>query len=262
MLRRGIIVVVITAAALLAISAATSLYAADRNDTIAVLMYHHLGYEDEGATLAPERFAEQMAWLAGEGYYTATMDELLRFLQGELDLPPKTVVITFDDGYLSNYEIAYPVLRKHGLRAAFFPVGASRGKTPGKYRHYSWEQAREMTASGYVEIHSHSYDMHYYSKDGTPALLAAAESERMVDLLLSRMQIVDQVGVNPVAIAYPYGAVDEKVLASVRRAGFQLGFTVEPGCVSRGADPLLLPRLNVAGGMELDEFAQTVMACR
>ena len=82
-------------------------------------------HEDNNAVIPVEQFREQMLYLHNQGYYTATMEELYGFLKGELELPEKTVVITFDDGYESNYTYAFPILRNMGYKCTIFLHGKS-----------------------------------------------------------------------------------------------------------------------------------------
>lgn len=91
--------------------------------SIPVLMYHHVS-SHKGAlvTITPENFESHAKFLAGSGYKTLSLDEFLAFKKGELELPKKSVLITFDDGWIDNYLVAYPILKKYGLRATIFII--------------------------------------------------------------------------------------------------------------------------------------------
>src|SRR5699024_1862299 len=102
------------------------------SEDIPVLLYHHLaskedienfGWEKNGSIIPIENFREQMDYLYENNFYTATLEELELFIDGKIDLPEKTVVITFDDGYLSNVEYAYPIMKKYGFKGSIFMVG-------------------------------------------------------------------------------------------------------------------------------------------
>ncbi len=91
---------------------------------VPVLMYHHLQKEGTfdskkygGVIIDPERFEKQMLYLKAAGYHTITLEQLRDFVLYNKPLPPKPIVITFDDGYLSNYTYAYPILKKLGMKA-------------------------------------------------------------------------------------------------------------------------------------------------
>jgi peptidoglycan/xylan/chitin deacetylase (PgdA/CDA1 family) len=79
-----------------------------------ILMYHHVSPKPGLVTLSPQNFEAQLAWLAKHHYYAANSEDLAAFLAGQ-PLPKKSVMLTFDDAYLDNYVVAYPLLKKYGL---------------------------------------------------------------------------------------------------------------------------------------------------
>ena len=91
--------------------------------SVPVLMYHHVS-EHKGAlvTMTPENFESHAKFLAESGYKTLSLDEFFAFKKGELELPKKSVLITFDDGWIDNYLVAYPILKKYSLKATIFVV--------------------------------------------------------------------------------------------------------------------------------------------
>jgi len=91
--------------------------------SVPVLMYHHVS-SHKGAlvTITPENFESHARFLADEGYKTLTLDEFAAFKKGRLELPKKSVLITFDDGWIDNYLVAYPILKKYSLRATIFVI--------------------------------------------------------------------------------------------------------------------------------------------
>lgn len=138
---------------------------------VPILLYHHIA---EGAadytTVTPETFETQMRFLAENGYHAVTVQQMIDYVCRGGELPDKPVCITFDDGYLSNYEYAWPILERYGLSATVYAIGVSVGHdrfykdtqfelTP----HFSFEQAREMISSGVMDVQSHTYDMHQWA---------------------------------------------------------------------------------------------------
>lgn len=103
---------------------------------VPVLMYHHISEEGNDSTeLSPEAFEAQIAALAEAGYTSVFPEDLAAYVREGKELPEKPIVITFDDGYLSNYEYAYPILKKYGMVATIFVIGSTVGtrsiiKTP------------------------------------------------------------------------------------------------------------------------------------
>ena len=136
---------------------------------VPILMYHHLSEDVTNSEMvSPEQFEAQIQALSEAGYTGVSFDELQAYvLRGE-PLPEKPVVITFDDGYRSNYTLAYPILQKYGMKATIFAIGVSFGTDHYKDTdyaitpHFGAAEAAEMTASGLISIQSHTYDMHQW----------------------------------------------------------------------------------------------------
>ena len=83
---------------------------------IPVLNYHQINDVDENLlTVSTAEFETQMAWLEGNGFHTITVSELIDYLEGKGSLPERPVLITFDDGYIDNYQCAFPILKKHNI---------------------------------------------------------------------------------------------------------------------------------------------------
>ena len=140
---------------------------------IPILMYHNLVAEENDPSISKNtmwvgQFQHQMELLEENGFTTITVDQLVEFGNRGKALPEKPVLITFDDGYRSAYELAFPILQEMDFHAAMFPIGVSVGKDTYKdtglamVPHFSWEEAKEMAESGLVSIQSHTYDMHQW----------------------------------------------------------------------------------------------------
>ena len=135
---------------------------------VPVLLYHHISKNSRNyITVTPETFEDQIRFLMENGYHAVTIQQMIDYVYHGGTLPDKPVCITFDDGYLSNYEYAYPILQKYGMTATVYAIGSSVGHdrfygdtlfemTP----HFSFAQAREMIASGVMDVQSHTYNMH------------------------------------------------------------------------------------------------------
>ncbi|MBQ2692295.1 MAG: polysaccharide deacetylase family protein [Clostridia bacterium] len=134
---------------------------------VPILLYHHIS-EDAGnrAEVTPATFRAHMEAIKNAGYTAVTTRQMIDYVWHGGDLPDKPIYITFDDGYLSNYEIAYPILKELGLKATIFTIGSSIGKDTYKNTahpitpHFTYAQAQEMERSGVIEIESHTFDMH------------------------------------------------------------------------------------------------------
>ncbi|MEL7563859.1 MAG: polysaccharide deacetylase family protein [Dehalobacterium sp.] len=127
---------------------------------IPVLMYHDfapkVSKELSSITVSAELFEKQLKALLDQGYTPVSFYQLNQYLNREAGLPSKPVIITTDDGYLSNYTMAYPLLKKYQIPATFFITTAFMGKST-QYSHITWAQAKEMEQSGLIDIQSHTH---------------------------------------------------------------------------------------------------------
>ncbi|MCR6545557.1 polysaccharide deacetylase family protein [Dehalobacterium formicoaceticum] len=247
---------------------------------ITVLTYHHLDEKNRNSvTLLTADFKKQMAALKEAGYTFLTASELSDIINKNEIPPPKPLLVTFDDGYLSNYTYAYPILREMGLKGTIFVVTGEMGKTPGNLPHFTWAQGKEMADSGVIDIQSHSHESHYnflVQNEETgewlekPALtnrlfledkresLDQYEKRIREDLLQSKQLIEKNIGTEAVAIAYPYGAHSKAVRYLTKDSGFQLGFITKEGFNSLKTDPFQLKRFNVFGDYSVEKLLSLV----
>lgn len=253
---------------------------------IPILMYHHIvddltRYEGNEAVVSVLQFEEQMRFLAENNFTTLNASQLLQFLNGKT-VPENTVVITFDDGYESNYIYAYPILKELELTAIIHIIpavipGEIGGDRPGIPK-VNWDQMRRMVKSGFVDIQSHTFDSHYrvatnVEGDTEPKLVSPMwiESKNRVethnefisriaqDLKQSEKIIEERLNNDVIAIAYPFGVHNDYVRQTlIEQTGIKLGFTVRSGYVFQGDDPLRLNRINVSPRWVLEDFIETV----
>jgi len=232
--------------------------------SIPVLLYHHIipekdlvpyNWLNNESVISEENFKEQMDYLYENGYYTATLDELESFIKGELTLPKDTVVITFDDGYLSNAKFAHPIMKDYGFRGAIFMVGntairAQKVFSPLGTQHINVNNL--IRYSDVFEYGSHTFNMHYLN-NGKPAVKILSEQEIYSDLMLNKYFIKTDF------IAYPYGEYNEKVLNSVGKLGYRLGFSTKPRYVTVGEPIYEVPRFSIYQNTSMDEFEAIVI---
>lgn len=215
---------------------------AEYTKKVPILMYHDL----EGDSLSAARFEEQMAALAGAGYTAVGFDDLRAYVtQGE-ELPDQSVVITFDDGYLSNMTYGLPILEKYGLRATIFVIGCSVGKDTYKATgvamrpHFSLEQAKEMLETGRIDIGSHGWNIHEVEgRDKDPirrGILRREDETEEAYMAFLREDIRREnellrpvLGRDVNILAYPYGLHDTLSEMLLREAGIYATVTTFPG---------------------------------
>jgi peptidoglycan/xylan/chitin deacetylase (PgdA/CDA1 family) len=145
-------------------------------------MYHRVSQSGDSLTVSPENFESQISWLARNGYITLTADEFARFLHGST-MPRKSVLLTFDDGYLDNYVHAHSILLRYGLNAVMFlvtgrvhdgpfrAIEAQRMEAPRSHQACErlvydgradevtvrWSEVELMRAAATFEFHSHTH---------------------------------------------------------------------------------------------------------
>ncbi len=229
--------------------------------TVPILCYHRLGTVGGKMAVSPGNFAAQMEWLAKNDYRVIKLSQLGGYLDGKEALPPKAVVITFDDGYESVYKFAYPVLRKLGLPATMFVytdfVGAGGDAV-------SWPQLVEMQASGLMDIQAHSKShrnlIERVSGENEERYKRALDAETAGprDLIESKLGTAGQVR----HYAYPYGDANELVLDALTRQKYTLAVTVNPGGNAFYAQPLMLRRTMIFGDHDLEAFKARLQTSR
>ncbi|HHY73254.1 MAG TPA: polysaccharide deacetylase family protein [Bacillus bacterium] len=211
----------------------TSMYAYKPKE-IAALMYHHFQQESigDGGTISTTRFKEHLQALKAAGYETITELDFLHYQQGKINLPQKPLMITIDDGYISNYLEAFPILAQEGYKATIYVITNNVGKKPGFSEYMNWEHMKEMVASGVINIQSHTHDLHFQlPKTGTNRGYALVDLLPRVkeDIRLSKKLIEENVGNKVFALAYPYGVYNKDVIKMLEEEGYQLAFSVVQG---------------------------------
>ncbi|MCW3817418.1 polysaccharide deacetylase family protein [Micromonospora sp. DR5-3] len=184
---------------------------------VPVLCYHSIGDVPRDNTLrwsvSPGDFDEQLALIQESGRTPMTVSGYAAVLRGLAPLPPRPVLITFDDGFPDLAETALPVLRRHRLTATAYVIAARVGTAPSPDRDPSldWDQLRELHAHG-VEIGSHSRSHR--------ALDCLRHTELHQEAAGSRRLLEDGMGTPVRSFAYPYGYHSLAVRSAVRAAGY------------------------------------------
>ena len=217
---------------------------------VPVLCYHRFAERCDASLCTPtDLFERQMDYLEKNAYRVISMAEFLEFLSYRRSIPRKAVVITMDDGYSSAYEIAFPILKRHGFTATLFVytdfVGTSRSAL-------TWDQLRAMKSGGF-EIGSHSLSHCDLTKKKEGESDEAYLDRVRKELLLSKKILDDKLAQNTIYLAFPYGEFNQRLVALCHETGYRLGFSVKQGGNAFFAHPLSLKREQILR-KDMDHF--------
>ena len=235
---------------------------------VPVLMYHHVSPSPGMITVTVEHFEDQLRWLSSHGYRSLSSGEFAGHLAGQ-PVPKKSVLITFDDGYLDNWVYAYPLLKKYGFSAMLFLVTSwSKDGPPRSFMGQEnlpetpdhrecearardgrsdeiairWSEARIMQEEGVFEIHSHTHTHTRWDK-----LDPEQKNTHMAEeLAQARATLAANLGGVSDHHCWPQGYYDPEYIELARAAGFRhLYTTMAFGRNLPGSDPALISRFAV-----------------
>jgi peptidoglycan/xylan/chitin deacetylase (PgdA/CDA1 family) len=204
----------------LAVATPSPPLAIDRSAKVIVLCYHR--FEDnprDSLATAPAEFRAQMKELKDNGIEVVPMKDFLAWRRGEKSIPPKSAVITIDDGYVSGYAVAWPILKELGYPFTMF-IYTNYVGVGGKS--ITWAQLEQMRDAG-VDIESHTVSHH----DLRHAPKGQEYNAWLHNEIYTSKDILEQkLGIKIVAFAFPYGTHNEVVRKMATEAGYQALFTV------------------------------------
>jgi peptidoglycan/xylan/chitin deacetylase (PgdA/CDA1 family) len=220
-----------------------------RDQAVPVLMYHHiLPKPSNFIAISPATFDAQMKYLHDNGWHSISIAQLQAFVETGKRLPPKPVLITFDDDRTNQLTYGVPILKKYGLTATFFVVQKWINSSSVYFMHVP--QLKQLQADGYdLESHTTNHMMMYrfHSKSTGKFESLASMKARMWDPTNGmRVWMDNTFGGQPVtAMAYPGGGNDSFTWQIVQEAGYHLAFTTDTGYITyKGNNAMALPRWN------------------
>lgn len=221
--------------------AAPATGAIDTKAQVVVLCYHRLEGKAGGPlSIEPELFKQQMQELKTRGLAVISMQDFLAWQRGVKTIPSKSVLITIDDGYLSGYEVGFPVLKEYGYPATYF-IYTTYVNSGGKS--ITWDQLAELRDAG-MEIGSHTVSHQDLRKK--PAKSAGDYDAWLKNEVETSKQILEEkLGIKVATFAYPYGWNNEKVRSGCQAAGYEASFTVYGQRLGMTTNPLTLGRYDV-----------------
>ncbi|MFC1576163.1 polysaccharide deacetylase family protein [Candidatus Omnitrophota bacterium] len=210
--------------------------------------------EWEENTTPKDLFARQMKYLADNEYRVISCDQGIEYLINNQHIPPRTVVITFDDGYRDNYINALPILKKYSFRATIFLTADFLRDHSGNMQYLSCSEINDIKNSGIIDFGCHGL---------THKALSTLDKETLKKEIEGSKLKLEGIINNRIALfAYPFGhsgSYNQKVIDALRSAGFKGAFTSIFGLNHLTTNPFLLRRNRISWLDDLDEFEKHLL---
>ena len=231
--------------------------AADEGAGIPILVYHRFGSAVvDSMTIRTSVFESQMEWLKAHDYTVIPLGSLIDHLTGQGPTPPpRSVVITADDGHRSVYSDMLPVVKRYNIPVTLFiyPSAISNASYA-----MTWEHLKELHQTGLFSIQSHSFWHPNFKKE--KARLSPDAYGKLVDSQLQKSRIVleKRFGDRVDVLAWPFGIFDEALEKDAARVGYRAAFSIERRHASRSESPMSLPRYLMVNGDGVKGFEAIV----
>ena len=209
---------------------------------IPIIMYHQVKNDNLGKdVISPYEFEADLKYLSEKGYTTIVMKDLIDYVYEGKQLPPKAIILTFDDGYLSTYQYVFPLLKKYDMKIVLSIIGKSTDDfTKVKdininYSHMTWDDVKEMEEAGAAEVQNHSYNLHNNKNGRYGCFQKTCESHEQYKAILSedimklQEKIESVVGAAPNTFTYPYGKYCDETDIILKELGFKATLSVTYG---------------------------------
>jgi len=227
---------------------------ADGYQLVPVLCYHNLAPQSKGRMiLAAKVFEDQMRYLKNQGYRVINLKQFVEFVSLKRQLPRRSVLLTFDDGYRSFLQYAAPVLKELGFTATLFVytdyVGAGGNA-------FTWADLKKLQQEGFdIQAHSKSHgDMVRAGNEPANEYEKRLEAE----LMQPRALFQKNLGFAPDILAYPYGRQDDAVVRRAKERGYTAAFTVRRQGSPSFVDPLRIHRSQIYPEMSMEDFVKNL----
>jgi peptidoglycan/xylan/chitin deacetylase (PgdA/CDA1 family) len=219
---------------------------------VPILMYHYISEPPADAdvyrvdlSVTPDMFRQQMTYLHENGYTPISFYELTTAIVNQSELPEKPVLLTFDDGYLDNYEVAYPILQEFGFKGTFFVITEFIDK--GREGYMTWPHIEEMARAGHsIESHSRTH----------PELVDRSHEYLIWEILGAQETIAAHTGERPRYFCYPGGFYDEATIQMLQELDYWGAVTTENGIWHGFNDRFEWRRVRIRNSTTMEEFSR------
>jgi peptidoglycan/xylan/chitin deacetylase (PgdA/CDA1 family) len=223
--------------------------------TVPILAYHNFSPAEAGKlTVTQPMFERQMRFLREAGYRVISMDRLFDFLEFKGSIPPQSVVLTIDDGWLSAYEIAMPILKKHGYPATLFVYTDIIGKSA---KTLSWDLLGKMANEG-LDVQCHTKSHRNLTVPGEKESFREYFQNLEGELWSCRDTIKKRLNREVKYLAYPYGLTNSLVVETAKKLGYRGALTI-----NRGGNPFFthnfrVNRSEIHGDFTMSQFEKNL----
>ena len=245
---------------------------------VAILCYHEVDRQGDAFAVTHERLESHLAKMKQDGYHFVSLDEYIRYAKGELSLPEKSVMVTFDDGYRSFYTKVYPLLKKYQVPGMLAIVSSwtNGEEKPNDVRDLaSWQELKEMEASGLVAVVSHTHAMHKQqdinpqgSRNGVVGshlyFQGRYESDEEYETRLGndiaevQRLFEEKLGHKCRAMVWPYGIYSKEAVELVKASGMEAAFLLDGGVNPPGEEALFYAKRMIMAS-DVDDSQLTKM---
>ena len=240
---------------------------AQEDNGIPILTYHHILRDEENTrfrhtstTTSVRAFSNQMTWLRDQGYTTLTMYQLEGYIRNKMNLPARSVVITFDDGLKSVNRYAWPILRQYNFKATAFIISSRIKRHPQKWdpKSLQFMSVSELKdIQDVFDVQSHTHFLHRVDAYRHPILLSRSYHNILFDFERSR-RALSQFNPHVLYLSYPFGGYNATALQAANDAGFHMAVTTVKGKVKPGDNPFLLKRLYILRTDSLETMSRLI----
>lgn len=226
---------------------------ADNAINIPILCYHNFNPTIPGSmNLRPEKFEAQIKWLKENGFTIIPLKEAVDYLEGKRSsLPPKSIVITDDDGWQSVYTYMYPLVRKYHIPVTLFiyPGTISQGKHA-----MTWDELKELQNTGLFDIEAHTYSHPNFKQEKRHRSTAAYEKFVTGELVNSKKILEDKMQHSILFLAWPFGIYDSYLENAAKNAGYEMAFSIDARPANRSYRAMAQPRYMIVEGQTMKTF--------
>ncbi|MBP6017243.1 MAG: polysaccharide deacetylase family protein [Candidatus Promineofilum sp.] len=221
---------------------------------VPILMYHYISEPPPDSdvyrvdlSVAPEAFRQQMAYLKDNGYTPIDFYDLSTAIVAQTELPEKPILLTFDDGYLDSYEVAYPILREYGFKGTFFII--TEFVDSGREGYMTWPMIEEMAQAGQgFESHSRTH----------PDLATKSHDGLIWEILGAQETLAAHVGYRPRYFCYPGGTYNEETIQMLQELDYWGAVTTENGSWHGFNDRFEWRRVRMRNTTTIEEFQRLI----